>query len=152
MIHLQFTKGDMLAATHEAVVNTVNCKGKMGRGLALQFKKRFPKMFLNYKRYCDEGRLKPGDMHVYQSDESPKWIVNFPTKDHWRNPSKMEYITTGLKSLIDFLKKEHITDIAIPPLGCGLGGLHWYQVRAEIKKAFDAWAPDYDVRVTVYEP
>lgn len=143
---IEFTQGNLFDGEHQAIVNPVNCVGRSGKGLALLFKKRFPAMFLAYKKYCDEGKLRPGTLHTYK--EGDLWIVNFPTKDHWRNNSEMEYITKGLKALVSFIKKEDIKDIGIPALGCGLGGLLWYQVRGEIKKALE----QLDIKITVYEP
>lgn len=146
---IEFVKGDILESDCEAITNTVNCYGKMGRGLALSFKRRFPAMFLSYKRACDDSKVKVGTMHVWKKPDGG-WVVNFPTKDHWRQPSQMEWITAGLEDLARFVRENNIKSIAIPPLGCGLGGLQWYQVRGEIKKAHDKhWS---EVRVVVYEP
>ena len=145
---IEYTKGDILTSDCEAIVNTVNCYGKMGRGLALAFKRKYPAMFLAYKRECDAGNIKTGLMHLWKSPDSP-WVINFPTKDHWRDPSKMEWVVEGLQSLVETLKGLEVKSIAIPPLGCGLGGLQWYQVRAEIKRVHDLhWK---EIRVVVYE-
>jgi O-acetyl-ADP-ribose deacetylase (regulator of RNase III) len=145
---IEYTKGDILTSDCEAVVNTVNCYGKMGRGLALAFKRQFPAMFLAYKRDCDDGKVKTGSMHVWKNPNGG-WVINFPTKDHWRTPSLMEWIVAGLDDLVQVVKQKEIKSIAIPPLGCGLGGLQWYQVRAEIKRVHDQhWK---DIRLVVYE-
>jgi O-acetyl-ADP-ribose deacetylase (regulator of RNase III) len=146
---IEFTKGDILESGCEALVNAVNCRGKMGRGLALAFKKRFPAMFLAYKRACDAGRVAVGSVHVWQ-DPGGGWVINFPTKDHWRQPSKQEWVASGLEDLARVIRDNGIRSVALPALGCGLGGLLWYQVRAAIKKAHDMhWK---DLKVVVYEP
>lgn len=146
---IEFVKGDILDSDCEAITNTVNCYGKMGRGLALSFKRKFPAMFLAYKRACDSGIVKVGHMHLWRNPKGG-YVVNFPTKDHWRSPSQMEWIVDGLTDLAKVVAERGIKSLAIPPLGCGLGGLQWYQVKAEIRKAHDEhWT---DIRVVVYEP
>lgn len=148
---IEFTKGNILESDCQALVNTVNCFGKMGKGLALQFKKKFPEMFLAYKRACDFGQVQNGKMQLWKNPSpSPAFIVNFPTKDHWRNSSKMEWIVSGLEDLVAAVKKHEIKSIAIPPLGCGLGGLNWYLVREEIKKTHEKYWQD--IKVVVFEP
>jgi O-acetyl-ADP-ribose deacetylase (regulator of RNase III) len=146
---LEYVKGDILESDCEAIVNTVNCYGKMGRGLALSFKRKFPAMFLAYKCACDSDKVKVGSMHLWQNPRGG-WVVNFPTKDHWRQPSQMDWIVAGLQDLARIVKEQGIQSIAIPALGCGLVGLQWYQVRDEIKRVHDQnWK---DVKVVVYEP
>jgi O-acetyl-ADP-ribose deacetylase (regulator of RNase III) len=145
---LRFCRGDILGSDCEALINPVNCRGKMGRGLALLYKRAFPKMFLAYKRACAEGKVKVGRMHIWRGSER-KWVINFPTKDHWRDMSKLEWIVLGLGDLVRVVKEEGIMSLALPQLGCGLGGLHWYQVRGEIKRVHDrSWR---DIRVVVFE-
>lgn len=148
---IELTKGDILKADAEALVNTVNCVGVMGRGIAAQFKKKFEENFKLYKKACDAGELRPGIMHVWDSNSflNPRYVINFPTKDHWRANSKIEEIQAGLKALVEEVRTRKINSIAIPPLGCGLGGLEWSQVRPEIEKAF-AELPD--VQVLLFEP
>jgi O-acetyl-ADP-ribose deacetylase (regulator of RNase III) len=146
---IEYVHGNILESDCEAIVNTVNCYGKMGRGLALAFKRRFPAMYLAYKCACDGDRVRIGFMHLWQNPKGG-WIINFPTKDHWRQPSQMDWIILGLQDLARIVKEKTIRSIAIPPLGCGLGGLHWYQVRAEIKRVHDQDL--HDIRVVVYEP
>ncbi len=148
---IKTTTGDVLQAESEALVNTVNCVGVMGRGIALQFKKKFEENFKAYKKACDEGLVQPGEMFVYDYGSlfNPRFIINFPTKDHWRGKSKMEDIESGLLALIDVVVQRKIHSIAIPPLGCGLGGLEWSDVRPRIKAAF---ADMPDVEVTLFEP
>ena len=117
--------GDVLKADAEALVNTVNCVGVMGRGIALQFKKAFPDNFKAYQAACRGGEVRPGRMFITDSGHlvSPRWIINFPTKRHWRGKSRIEDIREGLVDLVDQVRERRIESIAIPPLGCGLGGL-----------------------------
>ncbi len=148
---IELTQGDILQADAEALVNTVNCVGVMGRGIALQFKKRFPENFRLYKAVCDKKELRPGKMFIYDLNRlyNPRYIVNFPTKRHWKGKSRMEDIEAGLQTLVEEVRKRDIHSIAIPPLGCGLGGLRWADVRAKIEEAFQDLT---DVRVLLYEP
>ncbi|HCO95175.1 MAG TPA: Appr-1-p processing protein [Phycisphaerales bacterium] len=148
---LELTRGDILKADAEALVNTVNCVGVMGRGIALQFRKAFPENFKAYKSACDKKKFHPGMMLVCDMNrfENPKYVVNFPTKRHWKGKSKIEDIESGLEALVKEVAKREIRSIAIPPLGCGLGGLSWNQVKPMIQKAFDALS---DVHVLLYEP
>lgn len=131
-------KGDMFAEPVEALVNTVNCVGVMGKGVALEFKNRWPANFRAYKSLCDAKDLKPGEMFVFDTNElfasdGPRYLVNFPTKAHWRSKSKMQYIEDGLDALVRAIQEYRITSIAIPPLGCGNGGLDWEDVRPLIE-------------------
>lgn len=144
-------QSDILKADAEALVNTVNCVGVMGRGIALQFKKKFPKNFDAYERACDAGELTLGKVHVFDTGEmfNPRYIINFPTKNHWRAHSKIEDIVAGLKSMVAVIRERKIKSIAIPPLGCGLGGLDWSDVRPLIVRAFDDLQ---DLEVWVFEP
>lgn len=144
-------RGDILKADAEALVNTVNCVGVMGRGIAAQFKKQFEENFKAYKRACDAGMLRPGIMLVYDSGKflNPRYVINFPTKDHWRAKSRMEDIKSGLEALVHEVRTRKIKSIAIPPLGCGLGGLNWANVRPLIESAFVNLP---EVRVVLYEP
>jgi len=148
---LQLIRGDILKADAEALVNTVNCVGVMGRGIALQFRKAFPENFKAYKSACDKKQLHPGKMYVYDLNrfQNPRYIFNFPTKRHWKGKSKIEDIESGLEALVKEVAKLNIRSIAIPPLGCGLGGLSWNQVKPIIQRAFDALP---DVHVFLYEP
>lgn len=148
---IEITRGDILTADAEALVNTVNCVGVMGRGIAAQFKKKFEANFKAYKKACDAGYLRPGMMLVYDSNKflNPRYVINFPTKDHWRANSKIEDIESGLIALVEEVRNRNIRSIAIPPLGCGLGGLDWAVVRPMIEQAFSELP---DVHVLVYEP
>ncbi|MGP6156891.1 MAG: macro domain-containing protein [Vulcanimicrobiaceae bacterium] len=148
---IEFTKGDILKSEAEALVNTVNCVGFMGRGIALQFKNAFPKNFKAYKIACDREEIQPGKVFVFETGSmtNPKYIINFPTKRHWRGKSRLSDIASGLTSLVSEIRQRNIRSIAIPPLGSGLGGLYWPDVRVLIE---DALRPLADVRVTIYEP
>lgn len=148
---IRFTRGDILGADTEALVNSVNCVGVMGRGVALQFKQAFPENFKAYAAACKQGEVQPGRMFVYDTGELtwPRYIINFPTKRHWRGKSRMEDIQSGLSALVDEIRLRKIHSIAIPPLGSGLGGLDWAQVRPLIEQALSA-VPE--VEVSVFEP
>ncbi len=148
---LELTRGDILKADVEALVNTVNCVGIMGRGIALQFRKAFPENFKAYKSACDKKNLHPGHMLVYDLNrfENPRYVINFPSKRHWKGKSKIEDIDSGLKALAEEVNQHNIRSIAIPPLGCGLGGLKWEQVKPMIQKTFENLP---DVHVLLYEP
>jgi len=149
MIH--FTHGNLLDARAEALVNTVNEVGVMGKGIALMFKEAFPGPSKAYVEASKQKRVRVGHVLLSANDalSGPRWIIHFPTKTHWRYPSKMEWIRSGLQDLVGEVREHGIRSIALPPLGCGSGGLEWAQVRREIEVAFDG-LPDVDV--TVYEP
>lgn len=148
MIH--FTQGNLLESRAEALVNTVNTVGVMGKGIALMFKDRFGENFRLYAVACKAGEVRTGRMFVTQPGEldGPRWIVNFPTKQHWRSPSRLEWIVEGLQDLRRFLLESGVRSVAIPPLGAGHGGLDWNVVRAEIDRAVG----DLEIDVTVFEP
>lgn len=140
--------GDLLAADTDAVVNTVNCVGVMGKGIALQFKRRYPEMFTSYQAACKAGDVQIGHMTTFSTGEivGPQWVVNFPTKKHWRSPSKLEWIEAGLVDLRRTITELGITSIAIPPLGAGNGGLDWADVRPLIESALQD-LPGVEVRL-----
>ena len=148
---IEFTTGDIIKADTECLVNTVNCVGIMGRGVALQFKKNYPDNFKSYVEACKRQEVLPGQMFVYDTEKllNPRYIINFPTKRHWRGKTRMEDIESGLVSLVEVIKAKNIRSIAIPSLGCGLGGLDWKEVKPRIESALDALE---DVQVLVYEP
>ena len=133
---IRFKAGDILAEDAEALVNTVNCVGIMGRGIALQFKKAFPENFRAYVAACERGEVRPGRMFLFQTGQltNPRYIVNFPTKRHWRGNSRIEDIQAGLNDLANVIRRLDIRSIAVPPLGSGLGGLDWNDVRPRIEK------------------
>lgn len=148
---IEYTTGDILRCEAEALVNTVNCVGVMGRGIALQFKNEFPGNFKAYAAACKRGELQPGRMFVVETGAltPPRTIINFPTKRHWRGKSRMEDIESGLVALVATIRERGIRSIAIPPLGSGLGGLDWAQVRPRVEAALRELE---DVRVMVFEP
>jgi len=149
---IESAQGDLLRAPTEALVNAVNTVGVMGKGIALQFRQTYPEMFRDYAKACASGKVSIGLMHVYDRGaefDLARWIINFPTKRRWREPSRLEDIESGLVDLVATVQRLGIKSIAIPPLGCGLGGLNWGDVRPHIEAAFADLA---DVRVFVYAP
>jgi O-acetyl-ADP-ribose deacetylase (regulator of RNase III) len=148
---LKVVTGNLLDAKVEALVNTVNTAGVMGKGLALQFKKAFPVNCKAYELACKRGEVQIGKMFVFEAGGIvlPRYIINFPTKKHWRGASKLEYIKEGLTDLVHVIRDRNIRSIAIPPLGAGLGGLEWSEVRPLIEAALAGLA---DVDVRVFEP
>lgn len=131
---LQFLKIDIFKANCEAIVNPINCVGVMGGGLAKVFKERYPDMFEEYKNLCDSKSIVPGKLHVWRNPlNDPRWIINFPTKNHWKNPSEISYVVSGLKSLVTWITSNKVKSVAIPALGCGLGGLDWDVVKKIIE-------------------
>lgn len=148
---IRYTQGNLLEAEAEAVVNTVNEVGVMGKGIALQFKEAFPASAKAYMEAAKRGEVRVGRVFVTRGEEllGPRWILHFPTKRHWRHGSKLEWVTEGLVDLVRVLREKGIRSVALPPLGCGNGGLDWKRVRAEIERAF---AQVDDVEVLVYGP
>lgn len=148
---ISYTSGDILNADVEALVNTVNCVGIMGRGIALQFKNMFPENFEAYSSACAVDAVQPGKMFVFETRQltNPRFIINFPTKRHWKGKSRIEDIDAGLVALREEIVRRGIRSIAIPPLGSGLGGLNWSEVKPRIVAAL---APLQDVDIRVYEP
>lgn len=148
---IEVTSGNILEADAEALVNTVNCVGFMGKGIALQFKQAFPANFKAYEAACRARQVVPGRMFVFEIGRlmNPRYIINFPTKRHWREKSRIDDIHSGLKALIEEVSRLGIRSIAVPPLGCGLGGLEWGTVRPMIEAAF---AERPSVRVLLFEP
>jgi len=134
-----YKQGDMFQTDAEAIVNTVNCVGVMGKGVALTFKNKWPANFKAYKAECDAKRLRPGRMFIFDNADmlnlvKPRFLINFPTKDHWRGKSKMSFIEDGLDDFIIQIQKYNIQSVAIPPLGCGNGGLPWTDVKKIIEE------------------
>jgi len=130
---ITYFDGTVFNTPAKTIVNTVNCVGVMGKGLALEFKLRYPKMFEEYKKHCKTEEMKIGKIKLYKNSED-LWIMNFPTKDHWRSPSKIEYIEAGLKYFVSNYKKVNIESIAFPKLGTNNGGLKWKDVNALMEK------------------
>ncbi len=148
---IEYKTGNILAEEAEALVNTVNCVGIMGRGIALQFKRAFPENFNAYAARCRRDEMQPGRVFVFETGEltSPRYIINFPTKRHWRGKSRIEDIESGLASLAEEIRSRHIRSIAFPPLGSGLGGLHWPEVRRRMQAVLEELG---DVKVVIFEP
>jgi O-acetyl-ADP-ribose deacetylase (regulator of RNase III) len=147
----EYKIGDILDEDAEALVNTVNCVGFMGRGISLQFKKTWPENYKAYAAACRRREVQPGRMFVFETGRltNPRYIINFPTKRHWRGKSRMEDIEAGLNALVAEIQQRKIFSIAIPPLGAGLGGLAWPEVQIRIERAMCDLP---DVRVIVFEP
>jgi O-acetyl-ADP-ribose deacetylase (regulator of RNase III) len=148
---IRYAKGNLLDASCEALVNTVNEDGVMGKGIALMFREAFPESAKVYEQAAKRGEVHVGHVLVTQNKAllGPRWIIHFPTKRHWRFPSKLEWVRRGLQDLKRVILEHGIRSIALPPLGCGNGGLEWNLVRREIKAELDDLE---DVEVTVYEP
>jgi O-acetyl-ADP-ribose deacetylase (regulator of RNase III) len=148
---IEITRGDILRDGAEALVNSVNCVGIMGRGIALQFKREYPDNFRAYAEACKREDVQPGRLFVYVTGQltGPRYIINFPTKRHWRGRSRMEDIEAGLRALVEEIRRRKITTIAIPPLGAGEGGLEWADVRPRIEAALSHLP---DVQIRLYEP
>ena len=148
---IKYKQGDLLASNAEAIVNTVNCVGVMGRGIALQFKKQYPENFKFYEAACKRGDVVAGKMLVYETGSliNPRYIINFPTKRHWKGASRIDDIEKGLRDLIKVIQTNQIMSIAVPPLGCGLGGLEWSEVKPRIEATVGQLT---NVDVVVFEP
>jgi O-acetyl-ADP-ribose deacetylase (regulator of RNase III) len=148
---VEITQGNLLKTDAEALVNTVNCMGHMGKGIALQFKQAFPENLKAYEKVCQDHQLHPGRMLVFKTGmlQNPKYIINFPTKRHWKGKARIEDIHAGLSALAEEVRQLGIHSVAVPPLGCGLGGLDWSEVRPMIEEAFQALP---DVHVLLFPP
>lgn len=145
---IEYTKGNMFECNADCLINTVNCEGFMGKGIAYQFKVRFPENNKSYIKACKSGELTVGKVHYYIEDGIT--IVNFPTKNKWRENSKIEYIETGMNYFVELLPKLEVKKIAIPPLGCGNGGLIWSDVKKIIENKIVNLTDQYDF--IVFEP
>lgn len=160
---ITYTQGNLLESNAQALVNTVNTVGVMGKGIALMFKQQFPENFKRYAKACKSGDVKVGEMFVVEVSTSStqhsqlqaqphhkqRWIVNFPTKQHWRTKSKIEWIQAGLQNLRQWLIDNHVESIAIPPLGAGNGGLPWQQVKPLIEQALGDLL---NIDIQIFEP
>jgi O-acetyl-ADP-ribose deacetylase (regulator of RNase III) len=148
---IEVTRGDLLNADAEALVNAANCVGVMGRGIAAQFKRAYPKNFSAYQQAYKRHDVQPGRMLIVETGQlaNPRWVINFPTKRHWRDNSRIEDIDAGLVALVADVHRLGIKSVAVPPLGCGLGGLDWAAVRPRIEQVFAALAA---VTMLLFEP
>jgi O-acetyl-ADP-ribose deacetylase (regulator of RNase III) len=150
---IEYLSGDILESEAQALVNPVNCVGVMGKGLALQFKQRYPANYIFYERACREGRVRPGHMLVFELEpvvpgQRPQLIINFPTKRHWRDESLLVDIHQGLDALAFELIRRRIRHVALPALGCGLGGLAWADVKELIE---DRLAQLEQIRIVIID-
>lgn len=141
---LKYIEGDLFSSPAQVLVNTVNTVGVMGKGIALEFKKRYPEMFLQYKEQCDKHKLVIGKLMLWY--EPDHWLLQFPTKEHWRNPSKLEYIEKGLMAFVRKYADYNISSIAFPKLGCGNGELDWN----EVKPLMEKYLKDLPIDVYIY--
>jgi O-acetyl-ADP-ribose deacetylase (regulator of RNase III) len=148
---IEYKTGDIFLQEADALVNSVNCVGIMGRGIALQFKKAFPDNFKAYANACKREEVQPGRMFVYETRQltPPRFIINFPTKRHWRGKSRIEDIESGLAALVEEIRERNITSIALPALGTSLGGLEWPRVRDCIEATLSEVG---GLRVVVFSP
>ncbi len=148
---LKTSRGNIFTSDAEAIVNTVNCVGVMGKGIALQSKKAFPQNYDAYEKASKQGEIEPGKMFVFETNQliGPKYIINFPTKRHWRDRSRYEDIAVGLNALAKVICQLNLKSVAIPPLGCGLGGLNWKRIHPMIQETLSLF-PEVDVNL--FEP
>ena len=142
---ITYQQGDLFQSTAHVLVNPVNTVGVMGKGLALKFKKRYPAMFIEYQKQCEQNLLTVGKLWIYKAED--KWILNFPTKQHWRSKSKIEYIESGLQAFVTVYEAEKITSIAYPMLGCGLGGLNW---KTQVQPLMETYLNPLPINVQIY--
>jgi len=148
---ITYIAGDLFQSPARVLVNTVNTVGVMGKGIAKEFKRIYPDMFREYQRLCEQGRFNVGDLWLYKTPH--KWILNFPTKKHWRSPSKLEYVDAGLRKFVQRYAEKGITSIAFPMLGCGNGGLDWeHQVQPLMEKYLRTLPIDVFIYLQPYGP
>jgi O-acetyl-ADP-ribose deacetylase (regulator of RNase III) len=147
-LSIEIRQGDLFAIDVEAIVNPVNTRGVMGKGLALAFKKKFPDAFRSYAKACERGEVVIGRVHVVVREAAPKYVIHFPTKDDWRAPSRIEYVRDGLVDLAKVMRLREIRSIAVPALGCGLGGLDWNDVRPLLVEALEP----IEAKVILFSP
>jgi len=143
---IKFVDGNIFDNKFDIIINCINCEGVMSKGIALEFKKRYPKMFREYRKACLKNEIKPGDIWVWK--HNAEWVINFATKDHWRFPSKYSYIDLGLKKLREYLSELNNVSIGIPPLGCGNGGLDWEIVSKKIENQLN----NLDCNIVLFNP
>lgn len=141
---IKYIKGDIFTAETQTIVNTVNCVGVMGKGIALTYKQKYPDMYKSYRKICDNKLLRPGLLHLWKGDV---WILNFPTKDNWRNASKVSYLEDGLKKFVETYEDRGIESISFPQLGCANGGLNWED---EVKPLMEKHLANLNIDITIY--
>lgn len=147
MNNITFHKGNIFNSKTQTIVNTINCVGVMGKGIALVFKLRYPEMFEKYKEFCQSKMIGIGKLWLYKSENTPQWVLNFPTKFHWKYPSKMEYLEAGLQKFVDSYKEKGITSIAFPLLGTHNGGLD----KIEVLDLMHKYLEQCDIPIEIYE-
>lgn len=148
-LNIRFVRGDIFKSTAQTLVNTVNCVGVMGAGIAKKAKSLYPEMFQDYAKQCQDKKLEPGRPYLWKADKSSSpWILNFPTKKHWREPSRLEWIEQGLGYFVSHYKEWGITSIAFPALGCGNGGLWWIDVKPKLQ----SYLGKVDIPVEIFVP
>ncbi|MGI6717937.1 MAG: macro domain-containing protein [Bacteroidales bacterium] len=140
-------KGNIFNSKAQTIVNTINCVGVMGKGIALVYKLRYPKMFDLYSEYCKANLIEIGKLWLYKSEENVPWVLNFPTKFHWKYPSKIEYIEKGLQKFIDTYKEKGIKSIAFPLLGTHNGGLD----KTEVISLMETYLNKCDIPIEIYD-
>jgi O-acetyl-ADP-ribose deacetylase (regulator of RNase III) len=142
---ITYVQGDLFQSNAKVLVNPVNIMGVMGKGVALEFKKRYPAMFEEYHTLCEKGQFKIGDLWLYKA--SDKWVLNFPTKQHWREKSTVEIIQAGLHKFVEFYETDTITSIAFPKLGSGLGGLDWEK---QVRPIMEQYLQALPIEISIY--
>ena len=140
-----YVQGDLFQSPAQVLVNTVNTVGVMGKGVALQFKRHFPEMFAKYSELCEKGDFNVGSLWLYKTPN--KWVLNFPTKRHWRQPSRIEYVESGIKKFVETYSSMGIHSIAFPPLGCGNGQLDF---RSQVQPLMEKYLQPLPIEVFVY--
>ncbi len=145
--NIHIIKGNIFNTKMQTIVNTVNCVGVMGKGIALVFKLRYPKMFDIYKDYCHRHLIDIGKLWLYKGEAKEPWVLNFPTKFHWKYPSKIEYIEKGLQKFVSSYKEKNITSIAFPLLGTNNGGLD----KDEVLSLMESYLSECDIPIEIYE-
>ncbi len=143
---IRYVRGDLFDSKAQTLVNPVNCRGVMGKGLAKLFKDRWPLMFRQYQEACKKREVRPGSPLLFKDED--RQILSVPTKDDWKKPSTLEMVEAGLKAIREGYRDWGITSIAMPALGCGLGGLEWSKVRPLI----ETYLSDLSIEIEVYEP
>lgn len=150
MANISYPSGNIFDSSSQTIVNTVNCVGVMGKGIALEYKIRYPEMYESYKKICDTNNLQIGMLHLWKGEN--KWVLNFPTKTHYSLPSELNFIKKGLKKFVDTYKAKGITSIAFPQLGSSLGGLDWEGQVKPLLLDYLSDLPDIDIELYSYDP